>query len=100
MTLTKQEDGSIKIRQPQIIQSIIDEVPIAPHLKDKATPLATSKPVLRGVDAPKFNHCFHYRRVIDWREPHAAAVEHLVQYLRATADKGMILRPNPEQAFN
>eukprot|EP00957_Ditylum_brightwellii_P008227 622272-Ditylum_brightwellii.AAC.1 len=44
MTLTKQEDGSIKIWQPQITQSIIDKVPIATHLKNKATPSAISKP--------------------------------------------------------
>eukprot|EP00957_Ditylum_brightwellii_P062262 4724854-Ditylum_brightwellii.AAC.1 len=64
MTLTKQDDGSIKIWQPQSIKSIIDKVPIMPHLKDKATPLATSKPVLGDVDAPKFNQRFHYRQVI------------------------------------
>eukprot|EP00957_Ditylum_brightwellii_P136858 10436307-Ditylum_brightwellii.AAC.1 len=62
MMLTKQDNGSIKIWQPQIIQSIIDKVPIATHLKDKSTPSATSKAVLRGVDAPKFNHHFHYRQ--------------------------------------
>eukprot|EP00957_Ditylum_brightwellii_P095821 7300623-Ditylum_brightwellii.AAC.1 len=36
----------------------------------------------------------------DPREPHAAAIEHLVRYLKATRNKGIILDPNKKGAFN
>jgi hypothetical protein len=126
INVEKLSDGRIKISQPQIIDSIIAEVPIASHLKNKSTPADVTKQVIRDVDAPKFNNRFHYRRVIgklnylekgsrpeisyathmcarfceDPREPHAAAVEHLVRYLKATRDKGIILDPNKKEAFN
>jgi hypothetical protein len=46
----------IRLTQPQIIDSILEEVPIAKHLKDKNTPSAVSKPLIRDKRLKKFNH--------------------------------------------
>eukprot|EP00957_Ditylum_brightwellii_P143454 10929011-Ditylum_brightwellii.AAC.1 len=93
-------DGKIRLTQPQIINSILEEVPIAKHLKDKNTPSVVSEPLVCDKRLKKFNHQFHFWQVIgkcnflekgtrldisltthlcawfseDPREPHAVAV--------------------------
>ena len=126
MTIEKLSDGKIRITQPQIIQSIIDEVYIPPNLKGKGAPATATRLLTRELDAPKFDGRFHYRRVIgklnylekgsrgdisfathqcarfceDPREPHARAVEYIVRYLMATKDRGIILDPNKKESFS
>eukprot|EP00957_Ditylum_brightwellii_P112617 8584781-Ditylum_brightwellii.AAC.1 len=40
------QEAGLHLMQPQIIQSVIDEVPIPMHLKDKSTPSAVTKQVI------------------------------------------------------
>eukprot|EP00957_Ditylum_brightwellii_P069900 5308300-Ditylum_brightwellii.AAC.1 len=49
-------DGKIRLTQPQIINFILEEVPIAKHLKDKNTPSTVSKPLICNERQTKFNH--------------------------------------------
>eukprot|EP00957_Ditylum_brightwellii_P018457 1388333-Ditylum_brightwellii.AAC.1 len=64
ITIEVLQEAALHLKQPQIIQSIINEVPIPKHLKDKTTPSAVTKQVIRDKEAPSFNNRFHYRRVI------------------------------------
>mgnify|MGYP003341565099 CR=1 FL=1 len=61
MTIEKLSDGKIRITQPQIIQSITDEVYIPPNLKGKGAPATATRLLTRELDAPKFDGRFHYR---------------------------------------
>eukprot|EP00957_Ditylum_brightwellii_P176735 13461692-Ditylum_brightwellii.AAC.1 len=49
-------DGKMRLTQLQIMNSILEEVPIAKHLKDKNTPSAVSKPLICNKRQKKFNH--------------------------------------------
>eukprot|EP00957_Ditylum_brightwellii_P095822 7300623-Ditylum_brightwellii.AAC.2 len=46
INVEKLSDGRLKISQPQIIDSIIAEVPISSHLKNKSTPAAVTTQVI------------------------------------------------------
>eukprot|EP00957_Ditylum_brightwellii_P003080 235159-Ditylum_brightwellii.AAC.1 len=61
MTIEKLSDGRIRITQPQIIESKIDEVYIPPNLKEKGVPASATRLLSRELDAPKFDGRFHYR---------------------------------------
>eukprot|EP00957_Ditylum_brightwellii_P100697 7673763-Ditylum_brightwellii.AAC.1 len=56
--------NKIRLTQPQIIDFILEEVPISKHLKDKNTPSAVSKPLIHDKRLKKVNHQFHFRQVI------------------------------------
>eukprot|EP00957_Ditylum_brightwellii_P044644 3384721-Ditylum_brightwellii.AAC.1 len=60
MPIEKSSDGRIRITQPQIIQSIIDEVFIPHNLKERGAPASASRLLTREPDAPKFDGRFHY----------------------------------------
>jgi hypothetical protein len=120
VNIQREADGTIHLTQPQLIDSILEELGL--HGKDakgKSTPAACSKLLTGHAEAPPFDGHFHYRRVIgklnylekstrpdiafathqcarfshDPKQPHGDAVKWLGRYLKATRDKGMILRP-------
>eukprot|EP00957_Ditylum_brightwellii_P209551 15362232-Ditylum_brightwellii.AAC.2 len=64
ITIEVLQEAALHLMQPQIIQSIINKVPIPKHLKDKTTPSVVTKQVIQDKEAPSFNNRFHYQRVI------------------------------------
>eukprot|EP00957_Ditylum_brightwellii_P194876 14845739-Ditylum_brightwellii.AAC.1 len=64
MTIETLSDGRIRITQPQVIQSIIDDVYILPSLKTKGAPASATMLFTRDIDVPKLDGRSHYRRII------------------------------------
>ena len=62
--LGRNNDSTIKLSKPLLIQQIIDEVKVAPRLVNEDTPGTPSKILRRFESEPKFNQYFHYRRII------------------------------------
>ena len=114
----QQQDGSIKMSQPHLCRSLVD----ACGLND-SNPVATPsiRPLFRYKDSPAFDHNqFNYwsaigiaqylgnntrpdcayainscaRLCIDPKEPHGTAVKRFVQYIKGTAEEGIIIQPN------
>jgi len=121
--IDKQEDGSIHMSQPQLIDSILKDLQLDHETTaTKRTPMASSKILFRHSSSASFNGHFHYRQVIgklnyleknsrpdityavhqcarfcsDPKVEHGKAVMWIGRYLLATRDKGMILKPNGE----
>ena len=93
------------------------------NVKSKDTPALSSKILGRAKDQKDFDKSFHYRSVIgklnylekgtrsdisyithqcarfteEPKECHGKAIRWLARYLKATRDKGLILRPNPSR---
>jgi hypothetical protein len=120
--VTKNQDGSITLNQPHLIQSILSDL----HLRDnkqatsRAMPALTTKILHPDAEGTPFNNSFHYRSAIgklNFLEKstrpeiayavhqcarfverptklHGEAVKHIGRYLLAHPDKGIILRPN------
>ena len=115
--IQKQEDGSIHMTQPQLIDSILADLRLdGPNVATKDTPAKVNALLRRGTpDSPAFNGAFHYRRVIgklnylattrmdiayavnqcarfsaDPKEHHGHAVRWIGRYLAGTKDKGII----------
>ena len=118
-------DGRVFLTQPHLIQQIIDDVNLPTHQRDRATPAASSRILQRDQDGIDFDNTFDYRSIIgklnylekgtrpdiayavhqlarfssNPKKSHADAVIHLVKYLKATKDKGIILDPNQDKSF-
>jgi len=115
------EDGSIKLSQPHLIDSILKDL----HFVDvnvASTPAASTVILDRDEHGKPFDESFHYRAVIGKlnflekstrpeiayavhqaarfsvapKESHARAVRRLCRYLAGTRDKGIILKPTLE----
>lgn len=117
---TRQEDGTIIMTQPQLINEIIAEVETTPRNAVKPTPCTPTKVLHRHMNAPLLSASYNYRSVIgklnylekgtrpdiayathqlarfsvDPRVPHGEALEYLLKYLRATRDRGIIMKPD------
>eukprot|EP00957_Ditylum_brightwellii_P208716 15358654-Ditylum_brightwellii.AAC.2 len=59
-----EDKGNIKDYLGITIEMLQDAVPIPKHLKNKSTPSAVTKQVIRDKKAPLFKNRYHYRRVI------------------------------------
>ena len=121
----KLPNGNIKMWQPHLIEQIVKEVGINPREKMKVTPAMSTKILGRYKEAPPAKPPFNYRRIIgklnylekstrpdvayavhqcarfcsDPKEEHVKAVIHLVKYLHATKEEGIILKPNKRKSF-
>ena len=121
----KKPDGRVFLTQPHLIKQIIEDVPLPTHQRDRSTPAASSRILQRDIDGEDFDNSFDYRSVIgklnylekgsrpdiayavhqlarfssNPKKSHADAVIHLVKYLRATKDKGIILDPKQDKSF-
>lgn len=120
------EGGRLKLSQPHLIENIIEEVKIPTKEKGRHTPAHSSYILQRDKDGISFNNkTFDYRSVIgklnylekcsrpdiayavhqcarfssDPKQSHAKAVIHLVKYLKATRDKGIIFSPDENKGF-
>ena len=116
----KQEDGSILLMQPQLIDSIIKDLHLQSSSNSKKAPSVTTSLLHKDTDGPEMTPDFHYRSVIGKlnflekstrpdisisihqcarfsehpKKSHAEAVKRIGRYLFVTRNKGLILRPN------
>ncbi len=123
--VTRPTKDTIELKQPHLIQQILDEVGILPQskLKDKAAPSSTI--LRRDLDGAPMKEKWDYRRILgkliflekstrgesayavhqcarfsnNPKQSHANAVKYLCRYLLATKDKGMILKPDLSKSF-
>jgi hypothetical protein len=122
INIKKREDGALEMTQPQLIQSIIEDLGLnRAGTKSKTKPALSSKILGRNLGEPPHDETmFQYRSVIgklnylekstrpdiayavhqcarfssNPRRSHTEAVKYIGRYLMATADKGMMLNPN------
>ena len=110
----KQDDGSILLMQPQLIDSIIKDLHLQSSSNGKKTPSVTTSLLHKDVDGPEMTPDFHYRSVIgklnflekstrpdisisvhqcacfseNPKRSHAEVVKHIGRYLLSSRDKG------------
>ena len=115
----KQEDGSILLTQPPLIDSIIEDVHLQSSSNGKKTPSVTTSLLHKDAGGPESTPDFHYRSVIGKlnflekstrpdisisihqcthfsehpKKSHAKAVKRIGWYLLSTRDKGLIICP-------
>ena len=123
--ISRPTSETIELKQPHLIQQILDDMGMKPSTKtkDKASPSST---ILRcDLDGEPFGEKWDYRSVIgklnflekstcpeiayavhqcaafsaNPRQSHANAINYLCRYLMATKDKGLILCPNVLKSF-
>jgi hypothetical protein len=113
------ENGTIKLSQPHLIKSILDDLGFNERTGTKTTLAACTVKLNRDLHGLPFDDEWHYRSVIgklnflekstrldivysvhqcsrfssDPKASHATAVKRIGKYLLATKDKGLILNP-------
>ena len=122
--IDKEEDGSIHLRQPHLIDSILKDLKMTDTTATKETPAKVKTPLFRYPEKEPFNNSFNYRSIIgklgylettrpdiayathscarfssDPKEPHAAAIRWIGRYLAATKETGVILKPDMSESF-
>lgn len=121
VNIERKEDNTIHLTQPTLIKSVLEDLRLLDDkVNPKPIPMKSSTILSRHLDSPKHDDSFHYRSVIgklgyiekgsrpdiaypthqcarfcsDPRELHARAIRWLGRYLKGTADKGTILKPD------
>ena len=121
VNIDRKEDGSIHLTQPQLIDSILRDLNLDnDNVKTKSIPACSSKILKKHHDSEPFDKSFNYRSVIgklnylergsrsdiayithqcarfteNPKAEHGKAIRWLGRYLKATKDKGTILRPD------
>jgi hypothetical protein len=120
--VSKLPNGTIKLAQPQLIDSILHNLNYAENTKSKPTPAPSSVILQRDLDGAAFDEHWDYRSAIgklnflekstrpdiayavhqcarfaaNPRKSHAHAIQHICRYLAGTRDKGIILDPKEE----
>jgi hypothetical protein len=115
-----EDSGIVKMTQPLLIQSIINNMGFQDNSNGRNFPTLSSKILLRHKDSDDHNEKWHYRGVIgklnylekstrpdisyavhqcarfmeNPKVEHSKAVKAIVRYLIATKDKGLICKPN------
>ena len=124
--IQKQDDGSIVLTQPHLIDSIIQDLHLQRGSNPKSTPSITTKLLHKDADGTEMTPDFHYHSVIGklyflekstrpdisvsvhqcaWftehpKRCHAEAVKRIGWYLLGTRDQGLIIRPNTPWHFD
>jgi hypothetical protein len=122
--VTHNENGTIMLAQPHMIQQILDDLSFQPSTSSKATPALSSVVLDRDLHLPPMNSDFEYPSVIGMlnflekstrpelafavhqcarfsanpRTSHAKAVRLIGKYLQGTKERGIILNPT-EHSF-
>ena len=122
VNIDRGDDGSFTLRQPHLIDSILQDLGLKDGDTVRKTPAASSKILSRHPNSANFDGSFHYRSVIGKlnylergsrpdisyavhqcarfvespKVEHAQAVRWIGRYLLGTRDKGMIFKPNNE----
>jgi hypothetical protein len=127
MTIDHHPDGTIHLTQKRLIQSILEDLGLtASNVKSMSTPMASHKLLSRHPNSPDFDESFNYRRVIgkllflekstcpdlsyavhqcarfshDPKVEHGQAVKRIGRYLKGTADKGLIMKPDSSRSLD
>ena len=120
-----QEDRSIMLTQPHLIDSILKDLHLQSSSNTKKTPSVTTSLLHKDTDGPEMTPDFHYRSVIgklnflekstrpdisisipqcacfseNPKWSHAEAVKCIGCYLLSSQDKWLIIRPNEQWRF-
>lgn len=118
--VTPQDDGSIKLSQPHLIQQIIDDIGFNERTSNKTTPAQSTTRLHRDLHGKARREEWHYRSIIgklnflekstrpdiayavhqcarfcnDPKMSHENATKRIVKYLVGTKDDGIYIRPN------
>ena len=121
INIDRQDDGSIKMTQPHLIDQILKDLKFQENTKPKDTPAKSSVILSRHSDSEPFDESFHYKSLIgklgylekgtrsdisyiahqcarfssNPKKEHGDAIRWIGRYLMGTKDKGTILRPDP-----
>ena len=124
--IQKPDDRSIVLTQPQLIDSIIQDLHLQSRSNLKTMPAITTKLLHKDTDSPVMAPDFHYCSVIGklnflekstrtdisvsmhqcarftehLKRSHAEAVKGIGCYLLATRDKGLIIHPKSPWHFD
>ena len=119
------DDGAITLTQPQLINSIIDDLNMKDNTKLKAIPACSSKLLHKDADGEYVEVNFHYCSVIgklnvlekstcpdisvsihqcaqfqdNPKKSHLQAVRTIACYLKGTRDKGIVMRLDNSKSF-
>jgi hypothetical protein len=119
VNIEKQEDGTIKLSQPHLIDKIIEDANFQSDTKFKSIPAASTKILDKDKGGDPHNATWHYQGIIgklNFLEKstrgelgysvhqcarfcersmvtHTKAVHHIVRFLAGTRDKGIIFLP-------
>jgi hypothetical protein len=121
INISKKKDGTIHLSQPHLIDQILKDLKMQnDNVKLKDIPAMSSKILSRDKDGLPFDNSFHYRSIIGKlnylekgtrsdisyithqcarftespKDSHAKAIRWLARYLKATRNKGLIIRPS------
>jgi hypothetical protein len=123
--ISRPTPDTIDLRQPHLIQQILDDMGMKPNTKTKAKAAPSSTILRRDLDGAPFLETWDYRSIIgklnflekstrpeiayavhqcarfasNPRSSHANAVKYLCRYLLATKDKGLVMRPDSTKSF-
>ena len=64
VNIKKNKDGSTKLSQPALIQSIIKDIKLGPRASLKPVPAPSTKILQHALGSKDFDKRFHYRSVI------------------------------------
>jgi hypothetical protein len=119
--MQRKEDGSLSLRQPQRITSILKDLHMeSENVAKRTTPSLKTRILHKDAQGESFNESFHYRSIIgklnylekstrpdlsfavhqcarfssDPKKSHATAVIYIGRYLASTKDKGISIKPN------
>ena len=126
VNIKKLDDGNIQLSQPHLVDQILKDLNMTQdNVKTKSTPAMVSKLLTRDEDGEEFDESFHYRSIIGKlhylekgtrsdisyithqcarfadkpKASHAKAVRWLARYLKATRDKGLLIKPSPNHGL-
>jgi hypothetical protein len=125
--VAKHPDGTIELTQPHLIHQILKDLHLEKdNVAIKPIPAASSSPLRRHSDQPSFDKHFDYRSIVgklnylekstrpdisvavhqcarfvsDPKQPHGKAINWIGRYLKGTADKGLIFRPDTTKSID
>ena len=119
-------DGTIRLTQPNLIESILQDLGLQNTEKGRETPALSMKILTKDESGPEMNDEFHYRSVIgklnflekstrpdlaysvhqcarfssNPKRSHAEAVKKIGRYLVSTRDKGIFMKPQEDHSFD
>jgi hypothetical protein len=123
--ISRTSEGTIELKQPHLIQQILDDMGMKSNTKTKEKAAPSSTILRRDLQGETFSEKWDYRSIIgklnflekstrpeiayavhqcarfasNPKQSHANAVKYLCRYLLSTKDKGLIMRPDSSKSF-
>ena len=123
--INRNDDGTIMLTQPQLIDSIIEDLNMKDSTKPQSIPACSSKLLHKDTDGKSTEANFHYCSVIgrlnflqkstrpdisggihqcarfqdNPKKSHLQAVRAIGRYLISTRDKGIVMKPDHTKSF-